>query len=171
MKVADDPPWMAEARRHIGTREIPGPKHQPKILRWWEKIRAGFRDDETPWCAAFVGGCLEEVGIRSTRSGMARSYSRSEHFRKLSKPAHGCIVVFWRGSPTGATGHVAFLDGLRGGDVWCLGGNQGDAVSLARFSTGRLVGYYWPAATALDPTFFPARLYSGTGGVYSTNEA
>ena len=43
------PPWVTTARSYIGTREIPGPKTQALILKWWGLIRAPFRDDETPW--------------------------------------------------------------------------------------------------------------------------
>lgn len=51
-----EPKWLVEARRYIGEREIKGPKHNPKILQMWKDIkRGGIKDDETPWCAAFVG--------------------------------------------------------------------------------------------------------------------
>ncbi len=64
-----DQPWIVEARKHIGTREIPGAKHEPKIIQWFKAIKAEwFTADSVPWCAAFVGGCLEQVGIRSSRS-------------------------------------------------------------------------------------------------------
>ena len=70
-----EPTWITEARRYIGTREIRGPRHEPKILSWWRAIfRGGIRDDETPWCSAFVGAMLEEVGIASTRFESARSW-------------------------------------------------------------------------------------------------
>jgi uncharacterized protein (TIGR02594 family) len=136
-----DLPWVAEARKHIGTREIPGPVHEPKILRWWRAIkRAGIRDDETPWCAAFVGGCLEAVGIVSTRFESARSYMTWGV--PLDGPQYGAIAVLWR---TGG-GHVAFVVGRNAdGNVALLGGNQGDAVSIAHFDERRIVGYRWPA--------------------------
>jgi uncharacterized protein (TIGR02594 family) len=169
MERGNEPPWMIEARKHVGLKEIPGAKHALQILEWWEAIKAPFRDDETPWCAAFVGGCLETVGIRSTRSAAARSYAKSERFFKLSKPAQGCIVVFWRGSPTGWSGHVAFLAGIGDGAIWCLGGNQGDKVSIAKFSPGRLIGYYWPYESPLDEDDFPPRRMNASGA-FSTNE-
>lgn len=68
--------WVDEARRHIGLTEIKGPQHNPEIVAMWKAIkRGGIRDDETPWCAAFVGACLERVGIQSTRFEGARSYA------------------------------------------------------------------------------------------------
>ncbi|EDR9797697.1 TIGR02594 family protein, partial [Salmonella enterica subsp. enterica serovar Zongo] len=63
-----EPKWLAEARRYIGEREIKGAQHNPLIVQMWRDIkRGGIKDDETPWCAAFVGAVLEHVGIKSTR--------------------------------------------------------------------------------------------------------
>lgn len=157
-KPSPEPSWLIEARKWIGLREIPGPKHAPQILTWWERIKSHFRDDETSWCAAMVGGCLETVGIRSTRSAAARSYASSEHFRRLNGPAQGCIVVFWRESRDGWKGHVAFLVGVApNGDLFCLGGNQDDQVSVARYSRDRLIGFYWPVNTSQASHRFPVR--------------
>jgi uncharacterized protein (TIGR02594 family) len=169
MERGPEPPWMIEARKHVGLLEIPGPNHNPQILKWWEAIKVNFVTDEVPWCSGFVGGCLEAVGIRSTRSAAARSYAKSQSFAKLSKPAQGCVVVFWRGSPTGWSGHVAFLAGIGDGAIWCLGGNQGDKVSIAKFSPGRLFGYYWPHESTLKPDDFPPRRMNASGA-FSTNE-
>ena len=67
--------WLDEARKHLGLKEIKGPKHAQAILDMWKAIkRGGIRDDETPWCAAFVCACLERVGIQSTRFESAKSY-------------------------------------------------------------------------------------------------
>lgn len=159
-------PWMTEANRWLGLREIAGPQHEPQILSWWEAIKSHFRDDETPWCAAFVGGVLEEVGIRSTRSEAARSYEKwGDH---VSQSIFGSVAVFWRGSPTGWQGHVAFLVGVsETGDLFCLGGNQGDAVTVARFPRSRLLGFRFPPGNYERR---PAPVMAGPKG-YSTGEA
>ncbi|CDL85187.1 hypothetical protein XSR1_650004 [Xenorhabdus szentirmaii DSM 16338] len=50
------PRWIKEAYKYIGVHEIKGEQHHPAILQWWKEIkRGGIRDDETPWCAAYVG--------------------------------------------------------------------------------------------------------------------
>ena len=99
-------PWIKEARRFIGEREIKGPEHNPLIVQWWKDIkRGGIKDDETPWCAAFTGAMLEHVGIRSSRFESAKSYL--EWGTGLKEPAYGCVVVFTR---TGG-GHVGFVIG------------------------------------------------------------
>lgn len=163
-----EPPWMKESRKFIGLQEIHGSKHNPAILRWWQLIRAPFTDDETPWCAGFVGGILESLGIKSTRSAAARSYATFG--KKLTRPAQGCIVTFWRGSRSGWSGHVAFLAGMtEAGDLWCVGGNQGDKVSIAKFSGERLLSFNWPDDGS-DPYQFPVRRMNAGGG-YSKNEA
>ncbi|MGU5817853.1 TIGR02594 family protein [Aeromonas caviae] len=133
--------WIEEARKHIGLTEIKGPKHNPEIVAMWKAIkRGGIKDDETPWCAAFVGACLERVGIVSTRFEGARSYvSWGE---KLGKPVFGCVVVFSRDGG----GHVGFVVGQdKAGNLLVLGGNQADAVNVKAFPRSRVTAYRWPA--------------------------
>lgn len=142
------PIWYEKAKKNLGVREIVGPKHNSLILRWWDSIKATFKDDETPWCAGFVGAMLEESGIKSTRSAMARSYQRWGV--SLKEPAVGAIVVFWRGSPKSGSGHVGFIAGRdQAGNLMVLGGNQGNAVTVKPFEKDRLVGYRWPSGVPL----------------------
>jgi uncharacterized protein (TIGR02594 family) len=144
-----EPVWIRRARQEIGVTEIAGYRHNPKILWYWMMSKLGFTDDETPWCAGFVGAMLEDCGILSTRSGMARSYSQNWG-RKLDKPIKGAIVVFWRGSRSGTSGHVAFVTGVdQHGNIMCLGGNQSDQVNIKPFDTDRVIGYYWPNGVPL----------------------
>lgn len=135
-----DPPWIKEARAQMGTREIKGPRHEPKILAWWRAIkRGGIQDDETPWCAAFVGGCLEAVGIVSSRFESARSYEKWGS--ALAAPIYGCVVVFGRDGG----GHVGFVVGQDSArNLMVLGGNQGDAVNIKAFQRSRVLAYRWP---------------------------
>lgn len=156
--------WITEAKKHLGTKEIPGAKHEPKILAWWKAIkRGGIKSDEVPWCAAFVGGCLEAVGIVSSRYESARSYMTWG--KAIPAPLPGCIVVFSRNGG----GHVAFVVGVdKSGNLMCLGGNQGNAVTIAAFSRDRAIGYRWPAAAPLPRT---TALPVMAGGTLSRNEA
>lgn len=141
------PAWYIEAQRHIGTREIPGPEHEPKILGWWKAIfRGGIKDDETPWCAAFVGACLEATDIRSSRFESARSYL--DWGVPLKRPTLGAVVVLTRAGG----GHVAFFAGLDTAGNWLLlGGNQDNEVNVRAFSPMRVApnGVRWPKAVPL----------------------
>jgi uncharacterized protein (TIGR02594 family) len=141
MSAKETPAWITYALNQVGVREIPGPKHEPKILGWWKKIfRGGIKDDETPWCAAFVGACLEQAGIQSTRFESAKSYE--SWGVALAAPVYGCIVVFTRAGG----GHVAFVVGEdKAGNLLCLGGNQGNCVSVKTFERGRVSAYRWPS--------------------------
>ncbi|MCP4366346.1 MAG: TIGR02594 family protein [Planctomycetes bacterium] len=141
-------PWFNLACKYLGIREYKGSKHNPKILEWWVKIRAPFTSDETPWCAGFVGGVLEECGIVSTRKANARSYLKWGV--ELDLPVVGAIVVFWRGSKSSWKGHVGFVAGRdEQGRLLVVGGNQGDAVSLKAFNTNQVLGYRWPKSTPI----------------------
>lgn len=135
-----DPQWLAIARPLVGLHEVKGAEHSPEILGMWRAIkRSGIQDDETPWCAAFVGACLERAGIRSSRFESAASYLKWGV--RLDGPAHGCIVVFSRDGG----GHIGFVVGVdASGNLLVLGGNQGDQVSVKAFPTTRVTGYRWP---------------------------
>lgn len=162
----NEPKWLVEARKHIGVREVKGPKHEGLILKWWKAIkRGGIKDDETPWCAAFVGAQLEAVGIESSRFESARSYEKWGI--KMAGPVVGCVVVFSRAGG----GHVGFVVGRDlAGRLLVLGGNQGDAVSIAAFDRARVVAYRWPAGECRPDPLERLPLISSNAPV-SRNEA
>lgn len=135
--------WVEIAKSYIGTKEIKGPQHNPKIVDMWKLIkRGGIKDDETPWCAAFAGACLELAGIVSSRFESAKSYLTWG--TKLDGPHYGCVVVFDRDGG----GHVGFVVGVDAtGALQVLGGNQQDMVKISTFGRDRVAknGYRWPS--------------------------
>ena len=142
-EVKGEPIWLRRAKQEIGVSEIAGKQHSKRVLSYWELAKLNFTDDETPWCAGFVGAMLEDCGIKSTRSGMARSYER---WGQPCGAVPGAIVVFWRGSKSGGSGHVGFVTGKdQRGNLLVLGGNQSDAVNIKPFSVDRVIGYRWPS--------------------------
>jgi uncharacterized protein (TIGR02594 family) len=149
-------PWLAIARSYDGLREIKGKEHAPEILEFWELIgHPEIRDDETAWCAAFAGACLEKAGFASTKSTMAKSYI--SWGKVLNKPKLGAIAIFNRtGNP--AFGHVGFYVGEDAKNVFVLGGNQSDAVNVGKFPKSRLVGYRWPVTPSNSRTVRAASL-------------
>jgi uncharacterized protein (TIGR02594 family) len=94
--MTTEPKWLSIARKYIGTKEIPGLKSNPLILRWWKSLKIAINNDAVAWCAGFVGGVLEEAGVKSSGKANARSYTQSKDFVKLAAAAPGAIVVFWR---------------------------------------------------------------------------
>jgi uncharacterized protein (TIGR02594 family) len=139
------PSWMAEAWRELGQSEISGPTHNPRIVAMFDELGHRGQSDETAWCAAFAGACLERAGIASTRSLRARSYL--DWGTSTDTPITGSIVVLKRGSDP-ALGHVGFLVGMTGTQVFILGGNQSNAVTVAAFDRGLILDFRQPASTA-----------------------
>jgi uncharacterized protein (TIGR02594 family) len=139
-------PWMAAAWAEFGQSERSGRDANPRILDYFSTLgRFDIVDDETAWCAAYVGACLERAGYASTRSLMARSYL--EWGTGIETPDVGAIAVLTRGADP-ALGHVGFVAGSTDEALFLLGGNQADAVTLARFDRNRLLGLRMPVAGA-----------------------
>lgn len=159
------PSWLIHAEELLGTTEFKGVRHNPVIVKLWALIkRSGIKDDETPWCSAFVGGCLEMCGIRSSRFEGAASYLRWGF--ALKDPVTGCVVVIHR--PGGY--HVFFAVGkTKDGKIVGIGGNQSDAVTYATFDPNRVLAYRWPYGVDMSGQTFPTVTASGLK--VSTNEA
>ncbi len=137
-----DPPWLARARRELGVKEVKGEKHCPRILQYHAATRLKAQADEIPWCSAFLCWVFEGEGIRSTRSAAAKSWAT---WGRETYPEPGCVVVFDKSDPDAAgTGHCALLVGIEGSDLWVLGGNQANSVTIARRPSSRAVAYRWP---------------------------
>jgi uncharacterized protein (TIGR02594 family) len=133
------PPWITEALKWFGF-------HETGVNRGIEKLialaKCGSLGD--PWCAIFVNAMLESVGIRGTRSAMARSFESDANFFKLPGPAFGAIVTMWREFEKSGKGHVGFYIGENENGVLLLGGNQDDGVCRQYEPRRRIVDYWWP---------------------------
>lgn len=163
-----EPKWLNKARTFLGTREAPGKKHNPTILKWFKDSGHGWiSDDETAWCAAFVGAMLAAAGEKGSGSVAARSYMKWG--KALSKPVPGAIVVFKRGNSKWQ-GHVAFFLRDLGDKIEVLGGNQSNSVSIARYKKKDLLGYRWPDTLAGSNVVRGSSL-AGAGGVGITADS
>lgn len=154
MKV--NPVWLIEAFRKINVKEVKGEDDNPEIVSWWKRIfRGGIKDDETPWCAAFVGAMLEGVGVRSSRFESAGSYRTWGV--PCPTPLYGAVCVLSR--PGG--NHVAFCVGRTDdGKIALLGGNQGDQVSVMVVDKSKIDSWRWPNNVPI-PEPFPLPVYAG----------
>lgn len=128
------------ARGYIGTTEGPGPENNPVIMAMYASVGHDWVEhDSVAWCAAFVGHCLEQAGIRSTRKLTARSYLDWGIPVEIAEAQPGDIGVIPRGASSWQ-GHVFFIDRIEGPWVWGLGGNQSDAVNVKRYPVSKLLG-------------------------------
>lgn len=150
---ADWPKHLRHAYADIGIVEweMRGKTKVPNaalVARIRKATGAEINTIRVPWCAFWSGTTLEESGIPSTKSGMARSYLKWGEEIDLGDARPGDICVTWRGKyDDGVTGHVFYYLGRRGSNILGLGGNQGDSVSIQEFTPKRLLGVrrYRPA--------------------------
>jgi uncharacterized protein (TIGR02594 family) len=137
-----NPAILEAARAHLGLTEWPGAKHNPAIVAMFADVgQSWVRDDETPWCAAFVGSVLASIGLPHTGKLNARSYLDYGQEVTPDRVMPGDIVVLWRGSRTSWQGHVGFVSRVDGNRVLILGGNQGNAVTETWYGLDRVLGY------------------------------
>ena len=128
------------AKKKLGLKEKRGAVHNQEIVAFAAEVgHEWVEDDETPWCASFVGAMLQRAGLESTRKLNARSYINWGEPVSLQSAEHGDIVVFWRGDRHGWQGHVGFFDGKRGDDIIVLGGNQNNEVNRSPYPVDRLL--------------------------------
>jgi uncharacterized protein (TIGR02594 family) len=159
------PPWYAEARRHFGLSEKVGKGSNARILAWGQAIADWYRDDDTPWCGAFVHGQLAAT-LPDEHLPPNALWARSwVDFGVPCKAAVGAIVVFSRG-PT--SGHVGFYAGERDDAIYVLGGNQSNAVTYAWVERKRLLATRWPKTFPLP---IGGAVTVTAGGALSKNEA
>ena len=160
-----EPKWLELARSRIGIREVPGAKHNPVILGWLARLKAWWREDETPWCGLFVADCLEESGL-PIAANWFRAKAWADYGSRLQTHllAPGAILVFARQGG----GHVGFYVGEDREHYHVLGGNQSNAVSITRIAKVRCIATRWPKG---EPVIGGPVWPKVAGGAVSTNEA
>lgn len=159
LAAAASPRWLVEARGEFGVAEVAGRGSNPKVLAYRKEAGTplGGDDSDVPWCAIFVNAMLARAGVATSGSAMARSFAKHPGFEKLAAPILGCIAV--KSSNRGpASGHVGFYVAENPLFVWLLGGNQGDAVSIAAFKKKDFVGFFWPKGVAKPKDAGPVKL-------------
>jgi uncharacterized protein (TIGR02594 family) len=160
-----EPDWLVGARKLIGTREIVGPQNNGWIVSQWAKLGASwFNDDETPWCGLFVASCLQAVGLAFPGKGAFARALAWKDWGKACSPQLGAVAVFQREGG----GHVGFLVGESATEVYVLGGNQGNMVSIMPLAKSRMVACRWPLERSMSAA---VPLPAMSGGVVSVNEA
>lgn len=141
----DRVPWLDYLTNHVGLKEVPGAQHNPLIVEWGQQSGISWwNNDEDAWCAVAVNGALVNSGYPSTRSALARSFTR--YGTRLSRPVRGAIVVFPRGSNP-LYGHCGIVEAVRSdGTIVIVNGNVGNAVRRTVFRIESILpdGIRWP---------------------------
>ncbi|MCV0395493.1 MAG: TIGR02594 family protein [Rhizobiaceae bacterium] len=165
--VAGSLPWIVEAERLKGTREAAGAANNPVIMKWADDLDQWYSGDDVPWCGLYVAHCMA-VGAPLDPQDFNRLGAREWlKYGRAVDPQKGAILVFWRGSKAGWQGHVGFYVGEDAGAYHVLGGNQSNAVTVARIARNRLLGARWPKSFSASGE----RVSLDAAGALSTNEA
>ena len=136
-------PWIAEAMSALGRHEA---RDRSWLMDWLKRDGRTLGDpSKNPWCGDFVETCIRValpdeplLGALGVNPYWARNWLL---FGQEVKPITGAVLVFSRGSG----GHVGFAMGQDDTHFYVLGGNQSDAVTIARIAKSRLLGARWPA--------------------------
>lgn len=169
------PRMIAEGLKLLGTVEAAGPANNPLIMGWAKemKLESGYSGDAVPWCGLFMAVVAQRSGKMVPGGPLwARNWLKfGRALAPLEQPSLGDVLVFGRAG-TGA--HVALyvaegVDRQGRAILWCLGGNQSNAVTIAPLLAERLIGARRPIYTNQPLTVQPYLVEAS--GVLSTNEA
>lgn len=160
-------PWISEAKSALGRHEA---RDRSWLMDWLKRDGRSLGDPaKNPWCGDFVETCIRIalpdeplLGALGSNPYWARNWLQ---FGQEVQPIPGAVLIFERGSG----GHVGFAIGQDDTHFHVLGGNQSDAVTIARIAKSRLLGARWP--TTVPPR--AQRLPVMKPGEYltTTNEA
>ena len=140
--VSSPIPWYAEASRMLGVHEK---TNKSQLKSWFDPAFSEIDPAEIPWCGAFVGTCLRktlgpDIKVPDNMLG-ARAWGT---YGTRCEPQRGAILTFWRVSKSSWQGHAGFMAGQDKSYFYVLGGNQSDAVTIAKLQKSRLLESRWP---------------------------
>lgn len=143
-----DPPWLVEAKKHEGKKEVPGVKNNDWVIGLWDSIpwiwSTVIRKDDNllPWCGAFIKLCLDKAGIKPPKAWY-RAKAYIDFGTPIYHPAYGCIGVIKNAKGKYHVGIVIGWDAA--GNIMLYGGNQNDMVRVSAFKFKSFVAFVWPS--------------------------
>ena len=133
---------LAIASAELGVKEVSGSGSNQTIMNYAKDCGfSDYKSDETAWCSLFINWVALKAGMQRTKSLAARSWLLVG--KNTVQPEPGDIVVFWRDSRDSWKGHVGIYMGYSqdGTRIYCLGGNQGNQVSVTAYPSSQLLGF------------------------------
>lgn len=165
-------PWMEEIKSKRGLHEV---RNWLSLTTWLKSDGATLGDPaKLPWCGDAVQTPIALTLPDEPLPSNPYLAANWTSFGFEVPPQMGCVLVFWRGSPSSWKGHVGFYAGETSTHYLVLGGNQSNSISYVLIAKDRLRkgGSRWPSTFTYDeqkPHKIPdkaARAY-----VVSVNEA
>lgn len=150
-------PWMMLALRKKGLHE----NDDNRDLRAFLKSDGKTLGDPArlPWCGDFVETCIALTlpnAVLPTNPYLARNWQR---FGRVVSPCFGSILVFWRGSIGGISGHVGFYYSENATHFQVLGGNQSNKIGISSIEKRRLLSAQMPDVGGP----YPQKVVTGSG--------
>lgn len=144
-KEQELPRLIVEALKLHGTVEVPGAANNPIILGWARELglSKAYSADSVPWCGLFAA----VVALRADKPVPPEplwALNWSRWGEDGGQPELGDVLTFVRTYRDPKTrklrtgGHVGFYVGEDETAYHVLGGNQSDAVTIARVAKSRL---------------------------------
>ncbi|SDG82160.1 C40 family peptidase [Psychroflexus sediminis] len=139
---------LAIASAEMGVKEVSGSGANEKIIQYAKDCNfIDYTSDETAWCSLFINWVAHKARVKRSHSLAARSWLLTGV--PTDHPEPGDIVIFWRESLDSWKGHVGIFMGFSqdGHRIYCLGGNQGNQVSVTAYPSSQLLGFRRPVPT------------------------
>lgn len=167
LKNETAPRLLVEAVKMIGTKEIVGSKHNPKILDWAQELGLSkiYTNDEIPWCGLAIAYACHKAGLNVIDKPLW-ALSWAKWGTHAVDPMLGDILTFKRNGG----GHVGIYVGEDEKCFHVLGGNQGNSMSVSRIDKARLYEARRTAWKVAQPGSV-RKVFLDPKGSISTNEA
>jgi uncharacterized protein (TIGR02594 family) len=161
------PKMLVEALKLYGTKEVPGNNDNPEILSWAAEtgLSRVYSADAIPWCGLFIA-IVAKRADKTFPDNPLWALNWAKFGAHKPHPELGDVLTFKRNGG----GHVGLYVG-EDNDCWhVLGGNQGDAVNIKRFTKDRLYECRSPIWKIAKPGNI-RKVYLQPDGEVSDNEA
>lgn len=145
------PAWTKIGLESVGLQEIPGRRHNARILAWLRQLGAWWSEDETPWCATFVAHCLREAGLPVPKHWY-RAKAYADYGTPILRIANSIPIGSLCGKTRVGGGHIfqAVARSADGRHIYGLGGNQRNSVNITKFLLSEIDFVRWPGGPCYD---------------------
>lgn len=128
------------AMQYYATEAVPGGASNPLVLGFFQKAgHPEIKNDDTPWCAAFLDSIARQVGAPSTSSLLALDWLKIGH--PIESPAFGDVVCFDWTKIGESGGHVGLVVALFPTLIYVLGGNESNRVQISAYNPRAVAGF------------------------------
>ena len=164
---SDLPRIIWEGLQEYGVKELAGGANSLVILGWANEVglKPQYTADSIPWCGLYAAVIVRRSG-RLPVDGPLWALNWAQFGSEAGQPSLGDILTFTREGG----GHVGFYVGEDKTHFHVLGGNQSDAVNIARIEKKRLYRARRPVYKN-PPASVRPYLLDPKGAITTTNEA